>query len=48
MGLTVNEKKAKYAIVSATQKGSQTQNWKAGDKSIQKSVKLKISWQCNK
>jgi hypothetical protein len=31
MGLIVNEKKTKYMIVSATQKGSQTQNWKAGD-----------------
>jgi len=32
--LTVNEKKTKYKIVSATQKGRQTQNWKVGDKSI--------------
>jgi hypothetical protein len=28
----VNEKKTKYLIVSATQKGCQTQNWKRGDK----------------
>jgi hypothetical protein len=34
MGLIVNEKKTKYMIVSATQKGRQTQNWKVGDKSI--------------
>jgi len=32
MGLTVNEKKTKYMIVSVTQKGRQTQNWKVGDK----------------
>ena len=32
MGLIVNEKKTKYVIVSATQKGRQTQNWKVGDK----------------
>jgi hypothetical protein len=32
MGLIVNEKKTKYMTVSATQKGSQTQNWKVGDK----------------
>jgi hypothetical protein len=32
MGLIVNEKKTKYLIVSATQKGCQTQNWKLGDK----------------
>ena len=32
MGLIVNEKKTKYMIVSATQKGRQTQNWKVGDK----------------
>ena len=32
MGLIVNEKKTKYMIVSATQKGRQTQNWRAGDK----------------
>jgi hypothetical protein len=32
MGLIVNEKKTKYVIVSATQKGSQTQKWEAGDK----------------
>jgi len=32
MGLMVNAKKTKYIIVSATQKGRQTQNWKAGDK----------------
>ena len=32
MGLTVNEKKTKYMIVSAAQKGRQTQNWKLGDK----------------
>ena len=31
MGLIVNEKKTKYMIVSATQKGRQTQNWKVGD-----------------
>jgi len=28
----VNVKKTKYMIVSATQKGRQTQNWKVGDK----------------
>jgi hypothetical protein len=27
MGLMVNEKKTKYMIVSATQRGRQTQNW---------------------
>ena len=32
MGLIVNEKKTKYVIVSATQKGRQTQNWKVGVK----------------
>ena len=32
MGLIVNEKKTKYVIVSASQKGRQTQNWKVGDK----------------
>jgi hypothetical protein len=32
MRLIVNENKIKYMMVSATQKGSQTQNWKAGDK----------------
>jgi hypothetical protein len=32
VGLIVNEKKTKYMIVSATQKGSKSQNWKAGDK----------------
>jgi hypothetical protein len=32
MGLIVNEQKTKYVIVSATQKGRQTQNWKVGDK----------------
>jgi hypothetical protein len=32
MGLIVNEKKTKYMIVSATQKGRQIQNWKVGDK----------------
>ena len=32
MGLTVNEKKTKHMIVSATQMGRQTQNWKVGDK----------------
>ena len=32
MGLIVNEKKTKYMIVSAAQKGRQTQNWKLGDK----------------
>jgi hypothetical protein len=32
MGLIVHEKKTKYMIVSATQKGQQTQNWKVGDK----------------
>jgi sorting nexin-29 len=32
MGLMVNEKKTKYMIVSVTQKGRQTQNWKVGDK----------------
>jgi hypothetical protein len=32
MGLIVKEKKTKYMTVSATQKGSQTQNWKVGDK----------------
>jgi hypothetical protein len=32
MGLIVNEKKTTYMIVSATQKGRQTQNWKVGDK----------------
>jgi len=32
MGLIVNEKKTKHMIVSATQKGRQTQNWKVGDK----------------
>jgi hypothetical protein len=32
MGLIMNEKKTKYMIVYAIQRGSQTQNWKAGDK----------------
>jgi hypothetical protein len=32
MGLIMNEKKIKYMIVSATQIGRQTQNWKIGDK----------------
>ena len=32
MGLITNEKKIKYIMVSATQKGRQTQNWKVGDK----------------
>jgi len=32
MGLIVNEKKTKYMIVSAAQKGRQTQNCKVGDK----------------
>ena len=32
MGLIVNEKKTKYTIVSATQKGRQTQHWQVGDK----------------
>jgi predicted transcriptional regulator len=32
MGLIVNEKKTKYMIVSATQIGRQTQNWKVRDK----------------
>ena len=32
MGLIVNEKMTKYMIVSATQKGRQTQNWIVGDK----------------
>ena len=36
MGLLVNEKKAKYMIVSTTQKGQQTQNWKLGDKVFEK------------
>jgi hypothetical protein len=31
-GLIMNEKKTKYIIVLASQKGCQTQNWKAGDK----------------
>ena len=28
----MNEEKAKYMMVSATQKGRQTQNWKVNDK----------------
>jgi hypothetical protein len=36
MGLIVNERKIKYMIVSATQKGQQTQNWKVGDKVFEK------------
>jgi len=32
MGLIVNEKKTKYIIVSATQKGRKTQKWKLGHK----------------
>ena len=36
MGLIVNEKKTKYVIVSATQKGRQTQNWKVGDKEFER------------
>jgi hypothetical protein len=32
MGLIANEKKTKYMIVSAIQKGRQTQNWQIGDK----------------
>ena len=32
MGLIVIEEKTKYMIVSATQKGRQTQNWNLGDK----------------
>jgi len=36
MGLIVNEKKTKYMIVSATQKGQQTQKWKVGDKVLER------------
>jgi hypothetical protein len=36
MALIVNEKNTKYMIVSATQKGSQTKNWKAGDKVLER------------
>jgi hypothetical protein len=36
MGLIVNQKKTKDMTVSATQKGSQTQYWKAGDKEYSK------------
>jgi predicted transcriptional regulator len=32
MGLIENEKKTKYIMVSAIQKGRQTQTWKVGDK----------------
>ena len=32
MGPIVKEKKTKYMILSATQKGRQIQNWKVGDK----------------
>ena len=31
MGVMVSEKKTKYMIVSATQKGRQTLNWKVGE-----------------
>jgi len=41
MGLTVNEKNTKYMIVSATQKGRQTQNWKVGDKVFERVSSLK-------
>jgi len=36
VGLIVNDKEIKYMIVSATQKGRQTQNWKAGDKVLER------------
>jgi len=32
----MDEKKTKYVIVSATQKGRQTQNWKIGDKVLER------------
>ena len=41
MGLIVNEKKTKYMIVSATQKGQQTQNWKVGDKVYERAPSFK-------
>ena len=36
MGLTANEKKTKYMIVSATRKGRQTQDWIIGDKVLER------------
>ena len=41
MGLTVNEKNTKYMIVSATQKGQQTQNWKGEDKEFERESSFK-------
>jgi len=41
MGLIVNEKKTKYMIGSATQKGLQTQNSKVGDKVFERVSILK-------
>jgi hypothetical protein len=41
MGLIVNEKKTKYMIVSATQKGTQTQKWKLGVKVFEIASSLK-------
>ena len=41
MGLILNEKKAKFMMVSATQKGRQTQNWKVGDKVFERGSSFK-------
>jgi len=41
MGPIVNEKKTKYVIVSATQKGQQAQNWKVGDKVFERVYSFK-------
>jgi hypothetical protein len=40
-GLIVNEKKTKYMIVSAIQKGRQTQNWKVGDNEFERASSFK-------
>ena len=37
----MNEKKTKYMIVSATQKGRQTQNWKVGDEVFERMSSFK-------
>ena len=41
MGLIVNEKKTKYMIMSATQEGWQTQNWKVADNVFERESSFK-------
>ena len=41
MGVIVNEKKTKCMIMSATQKGRRTQNWKVGEKVFERVSSLK-------